>query len=72
MIDLSRPDKAFATLQARAALAGATLQRVDDDRGREVFIVTRWEVTREFADLVALEEWLDTATREFLAAEVPL
>ncbi|MEO8022098.1 hypothetical protein [Polaromonas sp.] len=53
-----RPEKRYATMQARAALAGVTLQRIEDDRGREVFIVSRWAMTREIATLDDVEAWL--------------
>lgn len=54
----ARLDKHFATLRARAALLGATLHRIENDRGRDVFVVTRWAFTRELADLAAVERWL--------------
>jgi len=54
--------KQFATLQARAALAGVILYRVDDDHGDEVFVVSRWALTRELRSLEEVEEWLDLAT----------
>jgi hypothetical protein len=57
--DAVRPDKAFATAQARAALLGVVLTRIEDDRGRQVFIVTRWALTRELHDLAAVDAWLD-------------
>ena len=49
------PDKAFATLRARAALQGVVLCRTDDER----FIVSRWNHSRELPDLAAVEAWLD-------------
>jgi hypothetical protein len=54
----STPDKAFATLRARAALQGVVLCRTDDERGVERFIVNRWNLTRELPDLAAVEVWL--------------
>ncbi len=59
MSSTTHPDKAFATAQARAALAGVSLHRQEDDRGREVFIASRWAMTRELPDLAAVEAWLD-------------
>ncbi|ABE42918.1 hypothetical protein [Polaromonas sp. JS666] len=56
------PDKAFATQQARAAIAGVSLHRLEDDRGREVFIVSRWAMTRELPSLDAVSAWLDAVT----------
>lgn len=52
-------DKRFATVQARAALIGATLHRIDNDRGIEVFIISKWALTRELRDIEAVEAWLD-------------
>lgn len=58
---ITRPDKRFSTARARAALIGATLIQIDDDRGDPVFIVSKWELTRELHDLDAVERWLDRA-----------
>lgn len=52
-------DKQFATLQARCALAGATLHQLQNDRGSTVYIVSRWALTRELADLESVGVWLD-------------
>lgn len=49
--------KTFATLQACVALWGGELQQIDGDYGPE-FIVSRWGLTRRFADLGALGVWL--------------
>lgn len=57
--ETTHPDKRFATAQARAALMGATLHLIEDDRGDDVFIVTKWALTRELRDLDAVESWLD-------------
>lgn len=67
----TRPDKAFATLQARAALAGVALHRLEDDRGRDVFIVSRWALTRQFDDIAAVEAWLDRVTGQRAKLEEP-
>jgi len=55
-------DKRLATLRARAALAGVTLYAIDDDRGKPVFIVSRWELTRQLDSLDAVEAWLNLVT----------
>ena len=52
-------NKLFATLQARCALAGATLHQLQNDHGNTIFIVSRWALTRELADLDAVASWLD-------------
>ena len=57
--------KMFATLQARAALAGVQLVRSDDDRGREVFCASHGALTKRFETLAEVEDWL--ATRTFKA-----
>jgi hypothetical protein len=39
--------KALATLQARAAMAGVQVDPIEADDGRHVFIVSRWNLTRQ-------------------------
>lgn len=56
------PDKDFATLQARAALNSVILHKLEDDRGREVYIVSRWALTREMRTLDEVSTWLDRVT----------
>ena len=46
--------KAIASVGARAALLGHTLQRHGD-----VFLIGRWGHTREFVSLVEAAQWLD-------------
>jgi len=55
-------NKQFATLQARCALAEVTLHQLENDRGSTVYIVSRWALTREMADLDAVVSWLDRVT----------
>ena len=55
-------NKLFATLQARCALAGATLHQLQNDHGSTVYIVSRWALTRELADLESVGVWLDRVT----------
>lgn len=50
--------KGFATLQARAALLGVSLVRSTDDRDREVFIASKWSMTRQLDSIAAVEELL--------------
>lgn len=59
---LSNPTKRLATLRALAALAGVTLHALDNDYGKTVYIISRWAMTRELADLDAVENWLDRVT----------
>lgn len=54
--------KRVATLCARAALAGVTLNVIENDHGQTVYIVSRWAMTRELADLDAVEVWLNRVT----------
>ena len=54
--------KRFATLQARCALAGVSLHQLENDHGNVVYIVSRWALTRELADLDAVAFWLDRVT----------
>jgi len=51
-------DKRFATLQARAALAGAMLSRIETDDGSMAYVLTRWALTKQLPDLDAVEAWL--------------
>jgi hypothetical protein len=39
--------KAFATLQAQAALVGVQVERIEADGGGQAFIVSRWNLTRQ-------------------------
>lgn len=49
------PDaKAFATLQAKAAIAGLQVERMADGS----VVIARWTLTRSLPDLVALEKFL--------------
>ena len=54
--------KRFATLQARCALAEVSLHPLENDHGNTVYIVSRWALTRELADLDAVASWLDRVT----------
>jgi hypothetical protein len=53
--------KAFSTLQARAALLGFCLTRIEDDSGHEVFIVSRGAYWRELETPESVEAWLARA-----------
>lgn len=54
--------KEFATAQARAALAGVIMYRIEADNGRPAYVVTRWALTRQFEDLQQVNRWLDMVT----------
>lgn len=56
---MTAAQKTFATLQARAALAGVTLYDIDGDFGTPVYVCSRWALTKSFDDLAAVEAWLD-------------
>jgi hypothetical protein len=51
-------DKAFATLQAKAALQGVQLVRSTDEHNRETFIASRWAMCRELASADEVEALL--------------
>lgn len=51
----SQDDKAFATLRARAALAGVVLERMADG----TFVAARWTLTRSLADADDVTRFLD-------------
>lgn len=50
--------KTFVTLQARAALQGVILHQCHDDRDRPVYIVSRWNLTRELHSLEEVDRWI--------------
>ena len=54
--------KQLATLRARAALAGIAMNAIEDDSGSIVYIVSRWEMTRQIDNLEAVADWLDSVT----------
>jgi len=54
--------KRFSTLQARAALAGIALQRIDGDNCQLEYIATIGAVTTRLATLDEAEAWIDRAT----------
>lgn len=51
--------KAWATVQARAALAGITATLIDTDDGRPQLICSKWSLTRAFETAAQAGEWLD-------------
>jgi len=59
---LGKRKKEFATLRARAAMAGVTLHDIENDYGKTVFILSRWALTCELANLDAVEAWLVRVT----------
>ena len=54
--------KRFATLRARAALAGVALYQSTNDGGKTAYIASRWALTKELASLDAAEIWLNVVT----------
>ncbi|TAK75609.1 MAG: hypothetical protein EPO12_18275 [Aquabacterium sp.] len=50
--------KTLATLQARAALIGVQLVLSVDERGRQVFIASRWGLTKELDSVEAVEAFM--------------
>jgi len=55
---VAEADKRVCNARARIALLGGTLHVIDNDRGRPVFVVSRWALTKELADIEAVERWL--------------
>ena len=56
------PDKRLSLAKARAALLGAPLYYLEDDRGDPLVVISKWNLTRQFAGVNALadaEAWLD-------------
>jgi hypothetical protein len=58
MMSATLDPKVFATLQAKAALLGVSLVRSTDEHGREVFIVSKWAMTRELSSAHDVERLL--------------
>ena len=54
--------KPFENLRARCALTGVTLHRIENDHGKTIYIVSRWNVTRELPDLESVARWLEKVT----------
>lgn len=53
------PEKTFATLRARLALAGWSLLRTSIADGPAVYIACRWNMPRELASLQDVAEFAD-------------
>ena len=54
----STPEKSFATLAARFALAGHTLTRSNPIDGAVIYYASRWGYTRAFHDLQTAANFL--------------
>jgi hypothetical protein len=50
--------KCFATLQARAALAGVELSRSTDDHGHEIYVASKWAMTKILVSLAEVADFL--------------
>lgn len=55
---LADPLKAWRTAQARAALAGYQAEVIQLDNGQTGLVLSRWNLTRTFDDVAAVEAWL--------------
>lgn len=51
-------NKLFDTMRARCALGGLTFNVIESDDGKPLYVVSRWNITRQFNDLNELGEWL--------------
>lgn len=51
--------KLFASLRARAAIAGVELYAAEEPTGKPVFVCVKWAETASFANLAEVAEWLD-------------
>lgn len=60
MSALLYPDKVFATAQAKTMLdTGGTLERIEDDRGHTVYVLTCNHITRQLQTLEEVGVWVD-------------
>lgn len=50
--------KRLANLKAQAALSGVSLVESTDDRGRTVYMASRWAHTKQLDSLDEVETWL--------------
>ena len=61
--DFSPTQKRIATLRARAAMAGVTLCVFPDEcTGETVYIVSRWNLTKQLESIADAEAWLTKVT----------
>lgn len=51
--------KLFATLRARAAMAGVELYAAQDSDGKPVYVGTKWAESTSFGNLAEVVAWLD-------------
>lgn len=66
--DADTERKRAATAQARLALVGVVLRRIEADDGRPQWIVTEDALCRSFDSLGELERWIDLRTRRRVGA----
>lgn len=52
-------EKVFATLRARAAMAGVELYTAQEPDGRLVYVGIKWAESTSFANLAEVVAWLD-------------
>ncbi len=64
MMSAAIDPKAFATLQAKAALVGVSLVRSTDEHDREVFIASKWAMCRQLDTVEAVEQLLNRMNGE--------
>ena len=56
---ITAADKRIATARARVALIGGALHVLENDRGRPVFIVSRWCFTKELPTIEEVEAGIE-------------
>ena len=52
-------EKRLATLAARAALHGITLKLIEGDFVKNLFVLTKWQLTLQLASMDQVEHYLD-------------
>lgn len=62
--------KAWATVQARCALAGFTPHLIDGDDGRPLLVVSRWALTRSFTSPGDADAWLTRVSASRLEDQI--
>ncbi|RYH63565.1 MAG: hypothetical protein EON54_07915 [Alcaligenaceae bacterium] len=61
------PDKQLAQVQAEAALIGASVVCLEDDRGYTVYVLTRNHITRQARTLEEVSVWLSWLSGKILS-----
>jgi hypothetical protein len=62
-------EKRLANLTAQAALSGVSLVESTDDRGRTVYVASRWAHTKQLNSLDEVEQWIGRVAGSTVTAQ---